>query len=599
MNGANIKQFYLNSIDEEKAKLIPLKKQIFIIATLRLLTLTLGIVICYLTWNNTLLTIAIALFFFFIFILLLNYYGKLILKKKYSLTLIEISEDELKGLNYDFSAFDGAPEKIQAEHSYSFDLDLFGDRSFFQSINRTVTSSGKDYLARCILFPQKDREVILGYQKAIQELAKKLKYITHFRIMGKITQKEIHNSSKLTETYSHKNLLYKNKFWAILTYIVPLSYIVLLILFLSGLISAIYFIPLWLVTFTISSFSIKPINSILDIFDKKTDILTTYSQLLQIIEDEKFHSTLLTANQDLTHSQIKASLAIKKLERYCSNLNMGLSYPVILFFNPVLFWNVNYAIKVEKWLEKYQNEIPKWMESIAHMDALCSLSMFAYNHPEYIYPTIITEHFSFTGKNLGHPLIPENTCVKNNVSIDKDSYFLVITGANMAGKSTYLRTIGINHVLACMGAPVCASSLEFYPGNLVTNLRTTDSLADNESYFFSELKRLKMIIDRLQSGERLFIILDEILKGTNSEDKQKGSLALMKQLISLQGNGIIATHDLVLGSLENEYPENVKNYCFEADITENRLTFTYKIREGIAQNMNATFLMKQMGITGL
>lgn len=596
---SKIKKSYQSIIDEEKAKLIPLKKQIFFVAVLRLLTLCAGFIVCYVTWANTWLTVILALFFFLSFLGLLKYYGRLTFKKKYSLTLIDISKQELNALNYDFSSFDGAPEKIQTEHSFSYDLDLFGERSFFQSINRTVTSLGKEFLSRCILFPQNNKEVILSYQEAIKELTTKQKYITHFRVIGKITQKEIFDSPKITDTFSHSNVLYKNKFWEVLTYLIPASYIITLILFLSGFIPGLYFIPLWLVTFAISSFSIKSVNAVLNVFDKQTDVLGTYSQLLQIIEEGEFQSSLLKVNQDLVHSQIKASRAIKKLQKYCANINMGLSYPVILFFNPVLLWNVNYAIKVEKWLEKYQKEISKWLEAIAHMDALSSLSAFAYNHPEYTYPSIVTEHFTFKGKNLGHPLIPENICVKNDVFMDKEAYFLVITGANMAGKSTYLRTIGINHVLACMGTPVCASSLEFYPGSLVTNLRTTDSLIDNESYFFSELKRLKMIIDRLQSGERLFIILDEILKGTNSEDKQKGSLALMKQLISLQGNGIIATHDLVLGALENEYPENVKNYCFEADITDNKLTFTYKIREGIAKNMNATFLMKQMGITGL
>ena len=174
---------------------------------------------------------------------------------------------------------------------------------------------------------------------------------------------------------------------------------------------------------------------------------------------------------------------------------------------------------------------------------------------------------------------------------------MVVTGANMAGKSTYLRTIGVNFLLACMGMPVCARSLTVYPARPVTSLRTADSLAANESYFFAELKRLKMIIDRLNAGEKLFIILDEILKGTNSKDKQKGSLALMKQLIAKEACGIIATHDLLLGTLEDEFPHDIKNYRFEADITDNTLTFSYRMREGVARNMNASFLMKKMGIT--
>jgi DNA mismatch repair ATPase MutS len=226
------------------------------------------------------------------------------------------------------------------------------------------------------------------------------------------------------------------------------------------------------------------------------------------------------------------------------------------------------------------------------------LGIFAYNNPDYAYPEV-SDTFMFEAKELGHPMINRSACVRNDVEMNGQPFFLVVTGANMAGKSTYLRTAGINLVLACAGAPVCAVSLRFYPYRLVTNLRTSDSLTENESYFFAELKRLKMIIDRLQSGDRLFIILDEILKGTNSEDKQKGSIALMRQLVSLEGNGIIATHDLVLGILEKEFPGAIKNYRFEAGIDGEQLSFTYKIQEGVARNMNASFLMKQMGITGL
>ena len=166
----------------------------------------------------------------------------------------------------------------------------------------------------------------------------------------------------------------------------------------------------------------------------------------------------------------------------------------------------------------------------------------------------------------------------------------------MAGKSTYLRTIGVNYLLACIGTPVCCTQMKIYPAHLITSLRTSDSLTDNESYFFAELKRLKLIIDKLDAGEELFIILDEILKGTNSMDKQKGSIALIKQFMELEANGIIATHDLLLGSLAEIYPNNIRNYRFEADITNDELTFSYLLKEGVAQNMNACFLMKKMGI---
>ena len=194
--------------------------------------------------------------------------------------------------------------------------------------------------------------------------------------------------------------------------------------------------------------------------------------------------------------------------------------------------DTRHAILLERWIQTYSDKLPLWFDALARFDALNSLGGFAFNHPEYIYPKIAYTYFQMEGKALGHPLLNRDVCVKNDIDIRKSPWFLIITGANMAGKSTYLRTIGVNYLLACVGAPVCAASLTVYPAHMVTSLRTSDSLASNESYFFAELKRLKMIIDRLQNGEKLFIILDEILKGTNSIDKQKGSLALMKQLVA-------------------------------------------------------------------
>ncbi len=186
-------------------------------------------------------------------------------------------------------------------------------------------------------------------------------------------------------------------------------------------------------------------------------------------------------------------------------------------------------------------------------------------------------------------------CVRNDLNIPASPYFIIITGANMAGKSTYLRTLGINYLLASIGAPVCATGMTLHPAKLVTSLKTTDSLAKNESYFFAELRRLQNLIIRMEKGERLFIILDEILKGTNSTDKQKGSLALVERLLHLNGTGIVATHDLLLGSLAEAFPEQVNNFRFEADIHDNTLSFSYKMQPGIAQNMNACFLMEKNG----
>ena len=247
-------------------------------------------------------------------------------------------------------------------------------------------------------------------------------------------------------------------------------------------------------------------------------------------------------------------------------------------------------------MARHARHAADWFGALAEVDALCSLGGFAFNHPNYPYPDLTDAYFCMDGRGLGHPLIHRDRCVRNDLHIARSPHFVVITGANMAGKSTYLRTVGVNFLLACVGLPVCAEQLTVSPAPLFTSLRTADSLAAGESYFFAELKRLKQIIDRLQAGEQLFIILDEILKGTNSEDKRKGSLALMKQLVGRGACGIIATHDLQLGALADEFPDAVENGCFEADMTADTLTFSYRLRPGVAQNMNACFLMKRMGI---
>lgn len=593
----DVRNYYTEIINHKSKELSALKKIIFKVSSARLLVFALFICAIYVCWGDLALLGVSVLVFALIFGFLLKYHNRLFKQKRYCEISITDAENELKGLDYDFSAFDGASEKSDPSHSYSFDLDLFGERSFFQSINRTVTSFGKDKFAQNITNPLSSKEDIYNHQNAVKELSSNIDLAVHFRVIGQMTEGETLNNTNFKESLSKAPKYYKNRFWSFMLYLVPLLYVVLGVLCVLNITNSVMFIPLWVGLLMFSFIPMKGTTNLIAVFDKNTEVLETYADLLKIIEEANFSNHLL---KDIQKSLVdgQASRSIRELKAYHNNLSQSITFPILLFFNPVLLWNVRYAYKVEKWMESHKDDVDLWFDSVARFDSLVSFSFFAYNHPDYTYPKVADE-FVFKGTNLGHPLIKRDVCVRNDVSITKNGYFLVITGANMAGKSTYLRTVGLNHVLACVGAPICGDALEFYPSNLVTNLRTADSLADNESYFFAELKRLKMIIDRLQDGDNLFIILDEILKGTNSQDKQKGSIALMKQLIALNANGIIATHDLVLGDLEKEYPKNVKDYRFEADIKDDKLTFSYKLREGVAQNMNACFLMKKMGVTGL
>ncbi|MDR0825392.1 MAG: hypothetical protein LBN74_09880 [Prevotella sp.] len=592
-----VKESYHKLIEIEGIKLSKLKASIFRVGTSRLLVVLVCIVLCWLMWGHTIAVLAVIGIALLLFLFLMKYHNRLFLQKKYCELLIQNAENELKGIDYDFSAFDGASEKADASHSYSVDLDMFGNHSFFQSVNRTVTSFGKNKLSDTLLEPLERKEDILAQQEAITELSRKTGLLNHFRAIGQMTETEDLNIHSFSLQFMQTKLLSKS-FWRYFIYIAPAVFIVAVILYIIGLIPASVVGLCWTLFFLLSLVPLKDIRSKMNLFEKKIDILQTYSKLFKIIETEEFNSALLGNMQNRVKAGQSASLAIHQLKSYSDNLDQSSTVLGLLLLDPLFFWNVIFSIKIEKWIIQHEDHISDWLKVLAEFDSLVSLAIFAYNHPDYTYPEV-SESFVFEGKDLGHPMLNRNICVRNDVTVNKHPFFLVVTGANMAGKSTYLRTVAINMVLACAGAPVCATSLRFYPFRLVTNLRTSDSLADNESYFFAELKRLKMIIDRLQAGEPLFIILDEILKGTNSEDKQKGSIALMKQLVSLGGTGIIATHDLVLGNLEKEFPDAIKNYRFEADIKDEHLTFTYKIKEGVAQNMNASFLMKKMGITGL
>lgn len=532
------------------------------------------------------------------FAALLFYHNRLSGRKAYFEATVSFNENELKGLDYDYSAFDGAPEKSSAEHPFSLDLDLFGDRSIFQSINRTATPQGKDVLAEWLLTPLNNKEEILKRQDAIRELAGLASLRRHFYVTGTGTKSNKKDSASLNSLSGGESYFRKNRFWKVMIWAVPLIWIIILTGFAFGLVNGAIAGLFFSVSFVLANLTGGRISRLYRSVDKMEKIFATYSDLMKTIEESSFKSDelLLVFNRLTDGKGLAASKAVRQLSGYIGGLDQRYSFAGIIL-NILYLRDTRHALLLERWKEEHKKHVPEWIDALARFDAYCSLGGFAFNHPGYIYPEIAGNYFRMEGKALGHPLLHRDICVRNDINIGKSPGFLVITGANMAGKSTYLRTVGVNYMLACMGAPVFAESLTVYPAALVTGLRTSDSLVSNESYFFAELKRLKMIIDRLKEGDDLFIILDEILKGTNSTDKQKGSLALMKQLVRFNTCGIIATHDLVLGTLEQHFPNEIKNCRFEADIKNDELSFSYMLREGIAQNMNACFLMERMGIT--
>ncbi len=590
--------YYRSTIEENSRFVRFLKRRIYVVGIARLL-LVIGLIINLAagsgqSWQ---LLVAIALVYTIPFIILMTYHNRLFGRKSRAEALILLCERELKGLDYDFSAFDGASDKSDPHHSFSLDLDLFGEQSFFQSVNRTVTHGGREILAEWFLKPLSGKAAILERQDAVRELSGFSRLRQDFYVEGILHQRNKKDVSILSALVGTSVRFANNRIWNVLTWLVPVSWLVVLVAYMFHAIGDI--VPLsylWICVF-LSNSKIKQINALHRSVNKMEKIFSTYSRLMEMVEKTAFTSEVLAGIQNrLISNGGKASQAIRQLSSRLGALDQRANM-VMGIINIFTLRDIRIAIRLEQWKRTYSADIGNWFEALAHFDALASLSGFAFNHPGYIYPQIADHYFSISGKSLGHPLLHRDICVKNDIVIERNPSFMIVTGANMAGKSTYLRTVGINFVLACIGAPVCADELAVYPAGLVTSLRTSDSLTNNESYFYAELKRLKMIIDRLKAGEELFIILDEILKGTNSTDKQKGSLALVKQFISDRTCGIIATHDLVLGTLQDEFPQYIKNFHFDADITEDKLSFSFRLREGIAQNMNACFLMHKMGMT--
>ncbi|MDR0939785.1 MAG: hypothetical protein LBN29_10650 [Mediterranea sp.] len=532
-----------------------------------------------------------------LYVWLVKRHDKWFRRKEYLKEKIRVNEQELRALEYDFADFDSGEEFADPTHLYAFDLDVFGPHSLFQYVNRTATPVGKRHLAHWFGTHLESKEEIEARQEAVRELTPELEFRQQFRLLGLLYKGEPTDIAEIAAWAASPTRYHSSRFLRMLPPAVLIVNIACIGAACAGWLPATLAGGVF-VGFLVASFAFtNGVSKTQSIYGKKLKVLATYADQILLAERKEMRSPALRAlKAEWTSDGQTASQAVRRLARLMNSLDQRGNILMASVLNGLSFWELRQVTRIERWKEEHAAHLTRWIEAIGEIDAYCSLATFAYNHADYVYPTFTTTPFRLKAVALGHPLMDRRKCVRNGIDIDRRPYFIIITGANMAGKSTYLRTVGVNYLLACVGAPVWAERMELYPARLVTSLRTSDSLTDNESYFFAELKRLKLIIDKLEAGEQLFIILDEILKGTNSMDKQKGSLALIRQFMALDANGIIATHDLLLGTLAEAFPENIRNHCFEADIAGDELTFAYRMRDGVARNMNACFLMRKMGI---
>ncbi|AQS94745.1 DNA mismatch repair protein MutS [Polaribacter sp. BM10] len=503
---------------------------------------------------------------------------------------IAINKDEISVANGEFYHLETGEEFINPTHFYSNDIDLFGTGSFFQNINRTKTIDGKYFLAK--LLSENATTFIESKQKAIKELSEKAIWRQNFAALASLVSVKT-NSNFIVSWFSNYKSVFP-KFLSKVQVVFSLISIALIGLISFGFLPFSYLIFWFFTGLFITGRFLKKTSNLYSETDKVRETFKQYHVLLNEIENEKFDSEILVKKQTIINSESKkASKIFKEFARILDAFDQRNNILIAVVGNGLFLTEIYNACKVEKWISNYKHVVEKWFEVVAFFDAKNSLANFTFNKPNFVFPEIVSHQNVIDGENLGHPLLNASKRVDNNFSIKKEAFFIV-TGANMAGKSTFLRTVSLSIVMANCGLPVCAKSYKYAPIKLITSMRTTDSLTEDESYFYSELKRLKFIVNQIEN-EDYFIILDEILKGTNSKDKAIGSKKFVEKLSKSKSTGIIATHDVSLCALENEF-KDIKNYYFDAEIVNNELHFDYTLKDGICKNMNASFLLQKMEI---
>jgi len=597
MNETNLmeaKPFFSNRKSSFDQKIATTKKQINLISTLRLVAIVAIIVLIYFFAQSASYLFLIGAFLVIaLFLLLANKHQDLIDLKFHVEALSKINYNELQVLDGELMHLDNGLEFVNTQHDYTYDLDVFGDNSIFQYINRSCTYSGKKRLANILENPLQDIPSIIERQKVIQELSEKVEFRQEFQARGSIVNENPKENDALINWLKEPAVFLNNKFVNVIRFLFP----ALLVLALIAWLFDSRFMPLFAIMVVINWVVIilygGKVNAIHLKTSKKNGVLKKYLKLLQVFSKENFTNNTLVQMQSESKASIQEISTIAKIvNRFDQRLNMLVGIVVNTFY----LHDLHCVVALEKWREKNRNKIEGWLEVLFEIDALSGLANYDFCNPTHIYPNILEAGLSVQTEGLGHPLLVHQECILNDVELGKSECMIILTGANMSGKSTFLRSLGTNTVLALIGAPVFASKFDCPLLNIMTSMRLTDSLKERASYFYAELKRLQMIVEALEKGEKLLIILDEILKGTNSDDKLTGSIALIEKFVGFNALGMIATHDLELGKLEEELEGKVSNYCFESTIENDVLSFDYKLNKGVAKNKNATFLLKKMKI---
>lgn len=574
------------------------KSRVFVMAEVLSFAVSIGFVVLFTVLDDASWTLGVALCVLFLYFYIRNLDTKNDRKIADALALKLVYEKEVAYQMGNYTKFDAGERYLQPTHPFTFDLDVFGQGSLFQRINRTISSGGSDYLAESLSGKWESlptTELLKHIEqrvKAIGELAKNEPFLSQFKAQG--AEKPI-DTAAVKEAFGSIHALqipsyFGNPTFRILLYANLVGFYLSIFLSIGNFVPA--FLPLWwgIFNFFLATFCThKYIKLVNEAISKLKDQVRGYVNMASLIEKQSFTATHLC---ELKANLSGAMASFGQLERILQKIDNRSNEIGIVLFNCFGLLDITIIRHFLRWQRTYEPITDQWIGASSIFDALVSMATFRLNEDKAEEATVVGDNeVSYKARSIYHPFLGEKA-VRNNFDIQNHEYY-IITGANMAGKSTFLRTLGVNYILAMNGLPVFAEEMRVSVFRLFTNMRTTDDLTHGISYFNAELLRLKQLIASLDPNVPSLIILDEILKGTNSLDKLNGSRLFLEYISERNVTGVIATHDLELSKLEDENPQRFHNYSFEIELGTD-VTYTYKIGRGVARNQNATFLLKQI-----
>lgn len=594
----NLKEFYIAKVKSLTVNITLLKNKnrFFIVSELLsfIAALTAFIFYCIGGLPTVLLLTTIVLFAFYVTLRRIDINNSEKIARLISIQ--KVYSKELKYIDSDFSCFDEGEKYVDSNHSFTFDMDIFGCNSLYNRMCRSITIGGRDRLALHLQNLLKDKESIDRRREAIDELSENENWRTSFLSCG---QEHLIDTKAITEVLRNVGKMKVNPQIGNMSSLI-LAIISIAILFILILLSVFTDLSadapiVWscIQLFIILMFTAKPLREISKAVNNLHKQLQSYIKIINLIAGSDFKSIEIKRLKNVLFSETANSLeSFVKLSDILSRIDRRANILGLIIFNILFLSDFFLVRRFLKWQKTYLGKIEEWVDALSEIDSLVSMATFRYNEQDAGIASIVdSDRVVYEAKGLYHPFIGSEA-IKNDFDIVDNNYY-IITGANMAGKSTFLRSIGVNYILALNGMPVFADTFKVSIFNLFTSMRTTDDLTHGISYFNAELIRLKQLIDNCKQSDHTLIILDEILKGTNSLDKLNGSKLFLQEISKLPVTGVIATHDLELSKLEDENNMRFHNYCFEIKLEDN-IKYSYKITKGVARNQNATYLLKNI-----